>query len=396
MLASDSSVFFSWLSRLAASHMTRVLYLVNNLGSGGAQRQPLGLVRALDRSRFEPLVCVYHPDRFCASSDRYRDVPVRPLPRAGRFDALFVPRLARVLVSERIDILHSFLLSPSAWALAATWLAPRRVRFVTSERSAIESDLRSWTAVRRVVYPRSDLAITNSERAARKLVERFPVRPERVAAVPNGIDVAHFTEAVAPAPVVEDALARLPRSATIFTLVGSFHRRKDHVTLVRALGRLLAAGRRDFGVLLAGTPAEPALKTAVLEAVEREGLGPHVAVTEAVPDVRAIHARVDALVLTSLFEGFPNVVLEAMAAGLPVVASDVIDLPWILGEGERGAVFPVGDDAALASALHRLLDTPAERRREMGRAAQALTRDRYSTDRMVQSTYACYERLGSL
>jgi glycosyltransferase involved in cell wall biosynthesis len=339
-------------------------------------------------------VCVYHPNRFFAASDRYRDIPVRLLPKSGRFDALFVPRLARVLVSERIDILHSFLLAPSAWALAAKYLAPRRVRFVTSERSAIESDLRSWTAVRRVVYPRSDLVIANSERAARTLVERFPVHPERVAAVPNGIDVAHFAEAVSPAPVVEDALARLPRGATIFTLVGSFHRWKDHMTLVRALGRLRAAGRRDFGVLLAGTPAEPGVQAAVLDAVEREGLGPHVAVIEAVPDVRAIYARVDALVLTSLFEGFPNVVLEAMAAGLPVIASDVSDLPGILGDGERGAVFPVGDDAALAIALRRLLDTPAERRREMGRAAQALTRDRYSMERMVQSTCACYERLG--
>ena len=102
----------------------------------------------------------------------------------------------------------------------------------------------------------------------------------------------------------------------------------------------------------------------------------------------------DALVLTSLFEGFPNVVLEAMSAGLPVIVSDVSDLKKLITPGKEGWVFPVGDDEALADCLTRFSQRTPEERAAMGQAAHKFAAE-FTVERMVNKTLACYEKLMS-
>ena len=373
--------------------MKRVLYLIDSLGSGGAQRQLLELVRHLPRDgsgSIDPVVCVYHPDRFYADNERYRDIPVRVLPKRGRFDPLFVPRLASLMARERVDLVHAFLLAPSAWALAAASLCPRRVKVVLSERTAAEADIPGWHRIRRIAYPRADRVIANSDRATRLLTEQLGLPPGHIRTVHNGIDAEHWSRPAPPSPDLDRALARLPAGVTLFGMIASFSRYKDQLALVRALARLARSGRRDFGLILAGRAVEPEVLAAVLGTVDREGLGDRVIRVDALPDPRALLHRLDAFVLSSRFEGFPNVVVEAMAAACPVVASDVSDLLDLLGPE---AVFPVGDDAALASLLLRLMDMPREQRRAIGRDGQDMVRERFTIAKMVSATLGCYDPL---
>lgn len=371
--------------------MIRVACLINSLGSGGAQRQVLELVCRLDHTRVDAQVWIYHPDRFYLSDPRYAGTTVRVVPKRGKLDPLLPLRLAHLLVRERIDVLHTFLLTPGAWGLAAARLAPRRVAVIQSERSAIDAGIASWTNIRRVTYPRSDLVIANSERAARLITSTLHVPAARVVAVPNGIETSHWRAPAAPDPELEALLAPVPAGTPILAAVASFHRWKDPLTLVRALARLRRTHR--FFAVLAGAADHPEVLEATLELVAREGLVDCVARLPPRRDVRALYQRADALVLSSRFEGFPNVVLEAMASGLPVFASDVSDLRTFLVNGLHGHVFPVGDPVELADALRIFLELPEQQRRTMGDACRRLVEERYTLDAMVEATTRCYERL---
>lgn len=373
--------------------MVRVAILINNLGSGGAQRQVVELVRRLDPARVDARVWTYHPDRFYLQDPRYAATPVTLFPKRGKLDPLLPLRMARRLHADRIDVLHGYLLTPGAWALAAARLCPRRVAVVQSERTAVDAGIASWTGIRRFTYPRSDLVIANSERAARLISTTLPVPADRVVAIPNGIETARWAEPAAPDPELEAALAAVPSGTPILAAAASFHRWKDPLTLIRALARLRASGRDRFVAVLAGNVQHQEVLDEVLALVAREGLERHVIRLPSRPDVRALYQRADALVLTSRFEGFPNVVLEAMASRLPVFATDVSDLATLLEDGVHGHVCPVGDDADLARALGSFLDLPAERRRAMGDACLTLVERRFTLDAMVEATTRWYETL---
>lgn len=373
--------------------MIRVACLINNLGSGGAQRQVLELVRRLDRGRVDPCIWVYHPDQFYLSDPRYADIPLRTVPKRGKLDPLLPLRLARMLAEDRIDVIHAFLLTPGAWALAAARLSRRRVAVVQSERTAVDAGIAGWTNIRRATYPRSDLVIANSERAARLIVSTLDVPAERVVAVPNGIETAHWRAPAAPDPELDAALAHVPPGTPILAAVASFHHWKDPQTLVRALARLRAGGQDRFFAVLAGSAEHPEVLGATMGMIAREGLERHVIRLSPRKDVRALYQRADALVLSSRFEGFPNVVLEGMASGLPIFASDVSDLASFLRDGVHGHVFPVGDDEDLALALSSFLGLARSRRRAMGAACRKLVEERYTLDAMVDATTRCYERL---
>jgi glycosyltransferase involved in cell wall biosynthesis len=364
-----------------------VLYLINSLGSGGAQRQLLELVRGLDRSRFDPRICTYDPTDFYGASERYRDLPIRVLPKAAKLDARVAMHLGRILTEEAIDLVHPFLLHAGAWAIAASLCAPT-VRVVASERSDSKQGLPSWHVLRWLVFPRADVVIANSWRSARDIQSRLGLQPGRVMCVHNGIDAAWFRERPEPDAAVEAAVASLPPDRPRLAWVGSLTAWKDPLCLARALGRLADADRP--AVIVAGRAADAAIARAFDDAIARAGLGPLVRRIDAVADVRALYHRVHGLALTSRFEGFPNVVLEAMAAALPVISGDVSDLADIIAPGREGWLFPPGDDEALAGCLRRFARVGRQGRIAIGRRSRAVA-ETFTVERMVALTEACYD-----
>jgi glycosyltransferase involved in cell wall biosynthesis len=367
----------------------RVLHLINNLGSGGAQRQLLELVRGLDPARVESLVAMYDPVHFFEDDPRYADIPVRILERSHRGDPRMVGHLADLLVSERVDILHAWLVVPGIWA----WLAARKVpglRLICTELSDAGQGPLLWTIARKLTFPRADLVMANSHRATAIIAAEHGLAPERLAAVHNGIDVRHWTDEAPQTPAVDAALERLPDDGLRVVMVGSFHAWKDHAMLIRALKRI----RDDvnISVILIGAAVHPEVLEQTKQAVERAGLSDRVVRMEAISDLRALHQHMDALVLTSRFEGLPNVVLEAMTAGLPILATDVSDLAELITEGQEGWVVPVGDDAALAERLTRFANLSAAKREDMKANARALGAT-FSVERMAEETSICYEQM---
>jgi len=157
-------------------------------------------------------------------------------------------------------------------------------------------------------------------------------------------------------------------------------RHKGLEVLVEALRQLPQA----HGVVVGEGPELPALR----KLAEARGVGERLVTTGFDPEPRAALQGFDVFVLPSRFESLPLSILEAMSAGLPVVASEVGSVPEAVLDGETGLLVPAGDAAALAGAMGRLLDDPDLRRR-MGERGQELARERFSAARMARD----YERL---
>ncbi len=199
---------------------------------------------------------------------------------------------------------------------------------------------------------RARLVLTPSEPASSSVRDHLGLAHDRVVTVPHGVEP--------PAPVSDErreavrARYRLSGRVVLYPAITYLH--KDHTTLVRAFARL-ATDRPDLTLVLAGGPGSA--ERDVTAAVRASGFGGQVRRTGRVPwgDLEALYSLATAVAVPSRFEGFGAPALEAMAAGVPVVASDATALPWVIGDG--GLLVGAGDVEGWTAALASVLDAPA-------------------------------------
>jgi glycosyltransferase involved in cell wall biosynthesis len=297
--------------------------------------------------------------------------------------ALLAPRLA-----ARADLVHAHLgediaVLPVAVAAARLHGLPLVVTVHTSvAHTLVASDARS-RRVKRVggpieewAVPRAAAVLTLTERLRAVLVEAG-AEPGRVHVVPSGFREWEYAAGPVPDPFPD---AGRPRVG----FVGRLAAQKDVFTLVRAAALLESPAR----IVLTGDGPD----RAALEAeVARRGLADRVRFTGFVPhpQVAAVLAHTDVLVLPSRYEELGSVLLETVRAGVPIVASDTGGIPEVVRDGHNGLLCPPGDPAAFARAIDALL-ADAELRRRMGAAGRAMSR-RFSWDALAPRVLAVYE-----
>ncbi|WP_020186882.1 glycosyltransferase [Methylopila sp. 73B] len=288
-------------------------------------------------------------------------LPVLASPRAPRALGA-IPALARYLRARRPQALLSALDMGNVAAVIARDLAGVDVRVALSQRNHFTSDLlnaRDPTVARlapivRRFYPRADRIVAVSDGVAEDLAERCGLPRTAVATIYN--------------PVVGPSLARLAAepvdepwygdgAGPVLLAVGKLKPQKDFPTLLRAFAALRAT-RPARLVILGEGPDRAALETLAREL----GVGGEVRMPGFDDNPFAHMARADLFVLSSAFEGLPGVLIQALACGCPAVSTDCPSGPReILEGGRHGALVPVGDATALASAIARALDTPPDR-----------------------------------
>jgi glycosyltransferase involved in cell wall biosynthesis len=240
--------------------------------------------------------------------------------------------------------------------------------------------LRRWYGFVRMqkrVVRRLPRVITVSESSARDLCEEMGARPERVAVVPVGVDPSHFR----PLPDV----ARLP--GRIMTTASADVPLKGLLPLIEAVAKVRT--ERPAELVVVGQPREG---SQVPAAIERLGLEGAVHLVGAVDDRRMItlYAEAQVAVVPSLYEGFSLPAIEAMACGVPLVATTGGALPEVVGrDGATGLLVPPGDPSALAGAIGRLLDD-ADLRRRVGDAGRRRVLDRFTWQATARATVEQY------
>lgn len=370
----------------------RLVILARSLEYGGAERQLVALAQGLHRRGHRVTVALFYGGGPLERDLHAAGVPVVSFEKKGRWDvAGFVVRLAAFLRRERPDVVHGYLAMPDLLALA---LRPAfRGKVVWGVRGSAV-DKRDFDRLERAIDKAegalarfADLVIANSHAGKDAVVAQgFPA--DKVLVIPNGIDTDRFR----PDP---DAGRRfrseigVPDGAPLVGLVGRIDPQKDHATFLRAAS--IVARERDE-VRFACVGSGPAAETARLEALAAElGLADRLHWASARADVPAVYNGLDALVLSSAYgEGFPNVVGEAMACGVPCVVTDVGDAAFVAGD--LGTVVPPRDPARLAAAIAATLDALAA-----GTIDRAALRQRigahFSLPLLVERTEGALERL---
>ena len=356
----------------------RLLLLITLAETGGAQTYVSLLLPALTK-QFEVIVAAHGqgPLRVAAQASGARFVELEHLRRGiNPFrDALGLVELVRLCRRERPEILHANSSKAGVLGRIAGALARVPIRVFTVHGWAfaayrgLPGRLYLWAD--RLVRPLTTLVICVAENERELGLRARTCLPERSVVVHNAVDVGSFTRrrhAGGPPSIIS---------------VGRFAYPKDYATLVQAL----AAVDADYRASLVGEgPARPAVAADV-----RRLLAGHVELLGARRDVPELLASADVFALSSRSEGLPISVLEAMAARLPVVATDVGGMSELVVDGETGFLVPPADPKALAEALERLLlDTGL--RRQFGAAARRRAEQRFDLARFREAHLTLYER----
>jgi glycosyltransferase involved in cell wall biosynthesis len=368
----------------------RVVFCLDNFGIGGSELNAVRLAEHLDKSRFRLSVAALRAsgplmERFAKAGVPVHVFPVRSLYGASALHEGL--RFARFLAEEGADVVHSHDIYNNLFA--TVWARVARVPAVIASR-------RWWHTLNRpghrmacaVGYRLADRVLANCEAVAASLVQDEHIPADRVVVVPNFVDASAFEPLSRSTREQLLAAFGVPGDALLVGVVARLAPIKDHASLIRAIGTL--------------APRWPRLHLVVVgRGVAREGLGRLVAelgLTGRVhfvglqPQKPNLHALFDLSVLPSRSEGFPNVVLEAMAAATPVVATAVGGTRDAVISGETGLLVPPGDTQALAIAIESLLGDPA-RRTSMGTAAQQRARRFYQASCVVPALEDLYESL---
>jgi len=360
----------------------RLAYVIGELGKGGAEYQLYELLRGLDRGRFDPAVFVLSAGGYWSDRIRELGVPVHAIARRGSADVMRVVRLRRALRDFAPDVLHTVLWSANVYGrLAAVGLGIPFV--VTAERNVIARP-RWQIAVERGLDPLTDLYLVNSAAVTETLVAREGLPATKVRVIHNGIDLGRLP-AFEPARAAARARAGLPQDRRLVAQVGRLAPQKDYPTFLAAAAQV-ARAVPDVDFLVVG---EGGLR-GELEAMARAlGIAERVHFLGLRHDVPVLLGGVEVLALTSLYEGLPNVVIEAMAAGAVVVATDVGGARELVVPGETGMLVPPRDPDAAAMAMVDLLwDEP--RRLRLASAARRRIEASFSVDAMVRATSTVY------
>ena len=230
------------------------------------------------------------------------------------------------------------------------------------------------------MYPRSDAVTANAGPVALEIERRLGVLPGRTHYVPNGIDLEDWDRCG-----LEDTPFELSRELLHLALVGGLRKQKNHLVLLDAFSRIPLHERGSWRIWFIGDEtSEPKHAERIRSVIARNDLASVVRIVSATPHIAAVMRRLSALCLPSSAEGFPNVLLEAMASRLPVIASRVGDVPNIIEDGVAGILVEPGDVDGLTRALRRLFRSTEAERMAMGSKARALVEERYCIQDIAQ------------
>ncbi len=356
---------------------SRVTYLIDSLGMGGAERVLLTTLRHVDRTRFEPRVCVLQErdGNPLAAEVRELGVLVDTVSVERLRDPRALPRLARHLRSSRAELLHTQLeFSNILGGAAARMLGIPCVSTLhtfddppAGTRDAWRTRL-MWASMRRLHT--KVIAVSEAVRVHHMEHGRLP--PEKVVTIYNGVDLEAYERND---PSIRASLRSdlgVATDAVVIVSVAVLREAKGLQYLIDAMSQIRKTTPRAELVIVGEGAYGPALR----QQAARLGIAEHVVFTGMRTDVADLLAMSDLFVLPTLGDVLPTVVAEAMAAGLPVVASNVGGLPEMVVAGGSGLLVTPSDPTELANACSRVLQEPG-RAASMGLVGRNFARERF-------------------
>ena len=361
--------------------MWSIVHMLTSYGVGGGERVALDLAIG-EKARGHAVSVISlaaEPDGAMAAEFAAAGIHVGRVGKHRGLDYTLIPRLAHALHARRAQIVHTHNPLPLIYGVPAARLVGAAA---VHTKHGVNPGTRGQALLRRAAAKLVDSFVAVSETTAGQALAQNDIRPSKLHTIPNGIRLDRY----APDPEAR-AAARVELGlgdACVIGTVGRLDPPKNQVMLVRALAPRLSSQLRL--VIVGEGECRAELEAEIAKLPEPRW----VVLAGRRMDVPRLMPAFDVFALSSSTEGLPLVVLEAMAAGLPVVSTAVGGLPTVVEHGVTGLLTPV-DAVALGVAIGELIDDP-ERAKEMGRRGRELALARYSSERMVDAYLALYDQ----
>ncbi len=368
------------------SDKIKIVHLVNYLAPAGKEVGIVKLLNALNDD-FEPVLVVLGKVYDALGLNLVKTRLIE-LGKGQGNDFSLVPKLKKIFKEVNPHIVHTH-----SWGtlvegvLAAKWA--RVPIIIHGEHGTFHKDFkRKW--VQKIFFPLSDQILSVSALLADQLSRDLGLRRARILPILNGVDVQKFAPDAAKRKQYRTQWGFGQNDVLIGT-VGRPMKVKNHQLMIRALKHLRDQGYPVHFVIVGDTPLR-SLKDELVALAQSLGVADRVHFLGFQSDVPGYLNMFDIFVLPSLSEGCSNVIQEAMATGLPVVASRVGGNPELIEDGVTGLLFESNNTEALTAALRRLLDD-TQTAETLGKNALRRARERFSLEKMVENYSAVYYRL---
>ena len=365
-----------------SSRTFNVLLLNSMKFLGGGETWMLGMAKHLAQRGHHPFLTA-RPKTMLLKLAHESGLPAFPLWISGDLNPILLWRLASMIRKNNIDLV----IANTARDIRIAGLVTHFQKGVSVVGlHQVDLPIKNKWNYRLTFKTFADAIVVNSRSTKRTLLENNPWLPQtKIRVVPHGIDTSKYQSGN---PVVLRAALGLPASAFVVGFVGRLSGQKGVSVLLAAIEKI-ASNDRNVHFVIAGIGT---LEKKVVDFVKSSGLGDVVHFLGFRDDVPALMQTFDLLLVPSLWEGFGLVLIEAMSAGVPCIASNVSSIPEILEDGINGLLVPPGDVDALVKAVDRLRRDQALRKR-LGDAGKRTVDEKFTIDRMMTG----YEELfGSL
>jgi glycosyltransferase involved in cell wall biosynthesis len=367
-----------------------VLQLIGSFHQGGSERQAVNLTRLLARDdKFTLFAATLNNEGVLRPEIEALGLSAIPeFPLTSFYNANFVRqvrRCAAYLRGQQIDLVHTHDFYTNVFGMAAATLAGIPAR-VASKRETAGMRTRAQEFVENIAFSRANRIVVNSSAVSDHLTARG-LSAEKLAVIYNGISTKRFTQVTS-----HDGLREklgLPTGVRLITLVANLRHTVKNVPMLLRTAKRVIAQQPEVHFVLAG---EGDLESDLKQQARELGIADHVHFTGRCTEVPALLAESYACVLTSAAEGFSNSILEYMAAGKPVVATNVGGAAEAIIEGKTGYIVEPDDDEAMAGRLVELLADKGKAE-TLGAAGRMRTQENFSEAAQLSKTTDLYERL---
>lgn len=369
----------------------RICHITKATGVAGSEKHLLMLLRGLDRAKYQvKLVLLVERDKPLDDYVlRFEEVgvQVKRVLIGGDIDPLLVWRLYRLLREGKYDLIHSHLIHADLYGTLAAKLAGVPIIVSTKHNENVFRRHPFYAFLDRTAARFADKIITISDSLKRFAVEVEGLDAEKIVRIHYGLGLTHASTSDTARPSLRAELG-IGRDSPLAAIVARLIPQKGHVYLLHAFRRVLGA-LPEARLLVVG---EGYLREELESLAEELGVASKVIFTGFCGNVSRIMDGIDLFVLSSLWEGFGLVLLEAMAASKPIVATMVSAIPEIVLDGETGILVPPNDPELMAEGITKLLTQPTLARQMGCRGKQRLERE-FSAQKMIAATEVLYDDL---
>ncbi len=363
-----------------------LLFVLPNFDTGGSEKLVVDLIQNLDSKVFNPVLTVFFTGTYEETFKRmgYPFYVIHNGRVRSKVETLTF--LKRIVERHGIQLVNTHHTSPLIQGFLPFKVLGRKI-LIHTEHSRLDQDRRihkKAILMERLLLKGVDRVVGVSHEVCRYMVDTLGVRSSKVCLIPNGVDIKRFHIPDFDRRAYRKRLG-IREDVFLIGLFANFRPEKNHILLIRALSTAIKRGQQKVHLLFCGTgDMEGYLK----EEVKRLNLGRHVSFLGYRFDIPELMNTLDLYCLPSRFEGMPFSLLEAMAAGVPVVATDVSGTREIIKEGETGLLVPAEDPEALAGAILHLMEDGDLREGIARRGLKEV--ERYSFDRTVKAYEALF------